>query len=209
MIEKIVFTVISFLLFAYIFLFKLIKKNDTMYISILTMQTIGILINLLQILFRVLIGAVMNVLIYLLCIIIPVMVFVLEWKKINVSEWLHIAISKVYIYKKNNKKAKENLIKLLAKYKESYIGHKMLAEIYEQEGGMRKAIDEYVKVLDIKGNDYNSYYKISVLLNDLGNEDEAIQMLKNLLNKKADMYDNDSNCIVIIREFKFCSSRAC
>jgi len=29
----------------------------------------------------------------------------------------------------------------------------MLANLYEKEGGMRKAIDEYVQVLDIKKND--------------------------------------------------------
>ena len=44
---------------------------------------------------------------------------------------------------------------LVSKYDKSYKGHKMLAEIYEKEGGMRKTIDEYVKMLDIKGDDYD------------------------------------------------------
>lgn len=192
MIEKIVFTTLSFLLFAYVFLFKLIKKNDTTYISILVLQAIGILINLLQIWFNILMGTFMNVILYILCIILPVLVFILEERKINVSELMHISFAKVNMLKGNNKKAKENLISLVAKYKNSYWGHKMLAEIYEQEGGMRKAIDEYVKVLDIKGNDYNSYYKISVLLNDLNQKEEAIEMLKNLLKKKPDMYEATS-----------------
>ena len=78
MIEKIVFTTLSFLLFAYVFLFKLIKKNDTTYISILVLQTIGILINLLQIMFDVLIGTFINVILYGLCIILPILVFLLE-----------------------------------------------------------------------------------------------------------------------------------
>ena len=69
------------------------------------------------------------------------------------------------------------------------MGHKLLAEIYRQEGGMRKAIDEYVKVLDIRGNDYKSYFKISQLLNELGKKDEAIEMLTILLNKKPELYD--------------------
>ena len=192
MIEKIVFTTLSFLLFAYVFLFKLIKKNDTTYISILVLQTIGILINLLQIMFDVLIGTFINVILYGLCIILPILVFLLEIKNINVSEFIHICFAKINMLKGNNKKAKENLINLVAKYKNSYFGHKMLAEIYEKEGGMRKAIDEYVKVLDIKGNDYNSYYKISVLLNDLDKKNEAIEMLKNLLKKKPDMYEATS-----------------
>ncbi len=192
MIEKIIFTTLSFLLFAYVFLFKLIKKNDTMYISILILQAIGILINLLQLLFDILLGTFMNIILYVLCIMLPLLVFILETRNINVSELIHISLAKINIIKGNSKKAKENLISLVKKYKNSYLGHKMLAEIYEQEGGMRKAIDEYVKVLDIRGNDYNSYYKISVLLNNLGKKDEAIEMLKNLIKKKPDMYEATS-----------------
>ena len=63
----------------------------------------------------------------------------------------------------------------------NYTGHKMLAEIYEKEGGIRKAIDEYVHILDIRKNDYNTYYKISMLLNDLGKKEEAIEMLQTIL----------------------------
>ena len=64
----------------------------------------------------------------------------------------------------------------------------MLAEVYEKEGGMRKAIDEYVKALDINNKDYESYYHISVLLKDLGRKDEAIEMLNNLLNVRPAIY---------------------
>ena len=65
----------------------------------------------------------------------------------------------------------------------------MLARIYEEEGGMRKAIDEYVQVLDIRKNDYNSYYKISVLLNELNKKEEAIDMLRTLLRSKPQMLE--------------------
>ncbi len=51
---------------------------------------------------------------------------------------------------------------------------------------MRKAIDEYVKAVDLNKKDYDSYYKISSLLNDLGKKDDAIIMLNNLLNKKPE-----------------------
>lgn len=189
MVGKIIFTVVSFLLFSYIFLFKLIRKNDTTYITILLIQAIGILINLIQILFKALIGTTWTILIYAFCIVVPIVVFILEWKNINVSEYIHVFMAKLYVYRANCKKAKEILIDLLGKYSNSYLGHKMLAEIYEYEGGMRKAIDEYVKVLDIKGNDYNSYYKISVLLKDLDRKDEAKEMLENLIKKKPDMYE--------------------
>ena len=81
------------------------------------------------------------------------------------------------------------LIDLVSKYNNSYLGHRMLAHIFEKEGGLRKAIDEYVQVLDIKKNDYESYYRISILLNELGKKDEATEMLKTLLKNKPQMYE--------------------
>lgn len=189
MIGKIIFTLISFLLFFYIFIFKLIKKNDTMYLALLISQAIGILINLIQILFNIFTGWIFATIIYSVCVIIPALVLIIEFKGYNFSELLRVSLSKTLLSFGNRKKAKEILINLVSKYDKSYMGHKMLAEIYKQEGGMRKAIDEYVKVLDIKGNDYKSYFKISELLKDLGKKDEAIEMLTILLNKKPELYD--------------------
>ena len=73
MIEKIVFTTLSFVLFAYVFLFKLIKKNDTTYISILVLQAIGILINLLQILFEIFMESFVTIALYMICIVVPIL----------------------------------------------------------------------------------------------------------------------------------------
>ena len=49
MIEEIIFTVVAFVLFVYILLLKMIKKNDTTYLTILGIQALGILLNLLKI----------------------------------------------------------------------------------------------------------------------------------------------------------------
>ncbi len=189
MVEKIILTVTSFVLFVYILLFKMIKKNDTTYLVILVMQAIGILINLLQITLNILQNTVFDISIYLLCIIIPTLVFLLEAKKINVSEIINLSVAQIAIYLKKDRKAKELLINTLTKYRNSYRGHKMLAQIYEKEGGMRKSIDEYVKAIEINNKDYNSYYKISILLNDLGKKDESIEMLNNLLSVKPEISD--------------------
>lgn len=189
MVGKIILTVTSFVLFIYILLFKMIKKNDTTYLVILVSQAIGILINLLQITLNILQATPFDILIYLLCIIIPVLVSLLELKKINVSEIINLSMAQIYIWAKNDKKSKEFLVNTLTKYRDSYRGHKMLAQIYEHEGGMRKAIDEYVKVIEINNKDYKSYYKISILLKDLGKKDETIEMLNNLLSVKPDIYE--------------------
>lgn len=186
MIEKIIVTLVSFLLFIYVFFFKMIKKNDTNYLIILGIEAIGILINFIQIIFGVLKTGFFNGIVYIFSIIIPVVVFLLEYKNINVSEMMYVCASKICLLFGNAKKAKELLINLSTKYPNSYFAHKMLAEIYEQEGGMRKSIEEYVKVLDIKRNDYKSYYRISILLRDLGRNKEAIQMLDNLLKVKPE-----------------------
>jgi len=189
MIQQIVFTVIAFVLFVYILLFKLIKKNDTTYLIILGIQAIGIMLNLINIITNKLNGYFYTSILYLLCIIIPIFVFIIEKRNINISEHIRITIAQTYLWFNNKKRAKRVLIDLVTKYESSYLGHRMLAHIYESEGGMRKAIDEYVHVLDIKKNDYKSYYKISVLLNELGKKDEAIQMLRTLLQNKPEVYE--------------------
>ena len=188
MLEKILITLISFILFIYIFFFKLIKKNDTNYLVILGIQAIGILINFIQIISGKLNATFFNVVIYLFGIIIPILVFLLEYKNINISEMMYVCISKIYTLFGDDKKAKEKLIDLTDKYQDSYYAHKMLAEIYEKEGGMRKSIEEYVRALEIRRNDYKSYYKISILLRDLGRNKQAMQMLRNLLKVKPEHY---------------------
>ena len=104
----------------------------------------------------------------------------------NISEVIDSIIARVYLVFGNTKAAKYKLLKLVTQYPESYLGHKLLGQIYEKEGGQRKAVDEYMKVIDINKQDYDSYYKVSNLLIDLDKKDEATKMLTNLLNKKPD-----------------------
>ena len=189
MIGQIAFTVAAFILFISILVLKLIKKNDTTYIIILGMQALGILLNLIRISFNLLTGKIFTIMLYILCIIIPIGVLILEIKRINTSEILRIVMAKAWLFLKKPKKAKGILIELVRKYDDSYMGHKMLAHIYEEEGGMRKAIDEYVRVLEIRKNDYKSYYEISVLLNELGQKEEAIEMLNTLLKNRPQTYE--------------------
>ena len=53
---------------------------------------------------------------------------------------------------------------------------------------VRKAIDEYVLAIDSNKKDYDSYYKVAELLNQLEKKDEAAEMLFNLLHKKPEYY---------------------
>lgn len=185
--EQLIFTILAFGLFVYIF-FKMMQKNETNYIVILVMQAIGIALNFISVSIKKELGPFFMTMKYILGIIVPIAVIAIEKRGTPLIQVLNVAKAKIYLKLGNNKKAKEQLINLVTRYPENYIGHKMLAEIYELEGGMRKAIDEYVQAIDVNKKDYDSYYKIAELLYNLEKSDEASEMLFNLLSKKPDYY---------------------
>lgn len=187
LIEQLIFTVISFAIFVYMF-FRMIRNNDTTYVVILALEFIGIALNFAEALFRVNLNIVFVILKYVLSILLPIGIIILEKRNVTLFEMLSLQKAKLYLYLKDNKKAKQALIDLIEKNSRSYKAHKMLAEIYELEGGMRKAIDEYVQAVDLNKKDYDSYYKVAELLTVLDKKEEAAQMLFNLLNKKPEMY---------------------
>lgn len=186
-IEQFIFTVVSLAIFVYMF-FKMIKNNDTSYIIILILEAIGIALNFLGFALFIELNMLLNILKYVLSIVIPGIVIILEMRGMTLIEIMNIAKARIYLAVGKDKKAKEALLNLVSKIPDSYKGHKMLAELYEKEGGMRKSIDEYVQAIDINKKDYESYYKVAELLNNLDKKDEATEMLFNLLTKKPDMY---------------------
>ena len=150
----------------------------------------GIAVDFIQLYFaKENIGTITKVIIYILSVFVPLLVLVIEKLNSNVSEVIDTFIAKIYLTCGKTKSAKDKLIKLVTKYPESYVGHKLLAQIYEKEGGQRKAVDEYAQAIDLNRNDFDSYYKVSSLLTDLNKNDEAIKILTNLLNIKPDYTD--------------------
>ena len=188
MIEQLFFIITSVILFGIIF-YKMIKRNDTTYLILLVMEAIGIIIYGTGMIFNTNKNMILKVFSYIVSIIVPIVIMGLEYKNIDAINCLKFARIRFYLLIKNNKKAKDVLLKLVEKNPKSYNAHKMLAEIYEKEGGARKAIDEYVICIEINKKDYASYYKVAILLNDLEKKDEAIEMLTNLLDKKPDYYN--------------------
>ena len=188
MMKKIVFIVLALYLLIMMF-FKLIKNIDKIYISILIIQLIGLILGLVEIVFSLNFNIVVKIIMYLISVIIPIVIILMERKGKNLSELIYSIIAKFYNMTGNTKKAKALWLSLIDKYPENYLAHRKLAEIYEKEGGMRKAIDEYVKSVDINKKDYDSYYRISFLLNELGSKEDAKVMLTNLLSKKPDYID--------------------
>lgn len=188
MIEQLFFVIASIVLFGVIFL-KMIKKNDTTYVTILAIEAIGLIIDFIIISTNSKINSLLKILVYTMSIVIPIFIILLEQKKINILSMSKMSLIDTYLAVGNYKKAKDLLAKLIDKNPNEYDYHKKLALIYEKEGGMRKAIDEYVQCIEINKQDYDSYYKVANLLQDLDRKPEAIQMLNNLLSRKPEYYE--------------------
>ena len=185
-IEQLIFMFVSFAIFIYMF-FRMIKNNDTTYVVLLVIEALGIALNFAGILSRTEQNMILLILKYIFAVLLPILIIALEKRGFYLSEIININLAKLYFMLGNNKKAKQALLNLLNRNPNSYKAHKMLAEIYEQEGGLRRAIDEYVLAVDINKKDYNSYYKVANLLNTLDKKEEASQMLFTLLSKNPQM----------------------
>ena len=127
---------------------------------------------------------------YMLSIIIPVIIFLIEYKaKITFPEILNITLAKIALHSGNTEQAKEYLFKLINKYPESYMGHKTLAEVYEKEEKYSVAVDEYIRATEINNKDIKINYNIARLLNKDERADEAITVLQDILKTKPEYYD--------------------
>ena len=188
MLEKLLFNMFAFSFFIIIFV-RIIKKNDTNYFIALILEAIGITISFVELKLGLNENLFWGIVRYLFAIIIPLLIIIIEMYGINFSEVISIFAANIYSFFGNTKKSKEILVKLVSKYPESYLGHRLLAQVYEKEGGMRRAIDEYVTAVDINKKDYKSYFKITELLKNLGKRDEAIEMLQHLIKIKPDCYE--------------------
>ena len=181
MIELIIFGIISLVLFTYIAKRSLEIRS---YVSniILILNIVGIIIMPLIYVKTNKIYMVSRIISLILGIILPIVIIIIEYlTKVSYDEKIILYIAEFYEFIKNRKKAKDIIVKYLDKYDDSYLLHKKLATIYEKEGGTRKAIDEYVEAVSIKGTDYESYFRVIELLEYLDKKDEAITLIERLL----------------------------
>ena len=181
--ERLFFFIVAFLLFILMFL-KMIKKNDTNYIALIVIQATGIAFSFFEIILGNISWNALKVVSYIMSVLLPIIIIYYDNRNVNIIAKIQLLFVKLELLNNNKAIAKKKLISIINKYPNNYFAHKELAKIYEQEGGMRKAIDEYVKAIDIQKNDYDSYYKIAELLKNLTKKEEATQMLQNLLRIK-------------------------
>ena len=79
--EQLIFTVLAFGIFVYMF-FKMFKENDTNYIGILIIEAIGISLNFVEVLKRIEFGPFWTIIKYILAILIPIAIMILDKKQI-------------------------------------------------------------------------------------------------------------------------------
>ena len=132
LIERMIFNVLAFILFILMF-FKMVKKNDSNYIAVLIIQAIGIAVSFLELMAGKIEWTIWKTFSYLISVVLPLAFFYFDSKNVNIIEGFYIAIAKITILLNNKSKAKKQLLNLIDKYPESYLGHKLLAEIYEKE----------------------------------------------------------------------------
>lgn len=185
MLERILFNVIALGLFLFLF-FRMIQKNDTNYIYILALQALGIAIGFFALIINVKLPIIVLILTYLFSIILPIIIILIERKGITLTEVIYISIYKIYNKFGLEDKAKNVILKLVEKDKYSFYGHKLLAEVYEKEGNLEIATEEYIRASNIRPNDDKIQYRIAELFNKTGKQSGAIKILQELLRKKPE-----------------------
>lgn len=189
MFEKIIFNLFAFSLFILIFL-KLIRKNDTSYVYLLVLQFIGIAINFIELSLGKSFGLIIKLIMYILSVFIPIFFIWLEYaKKIEFAEVFYLMVAKISILIGKEEISKKYLLQLISKYPNSYKGHKMLAELYEENEKYELALEEYEKVYEFNQKNQDIYIKIGKLYGNVGRENEAIEIFSDLLKKRPDYYE--------------------
>ena len=70
------------------------------------------------------------------------------------------------------------ILTFLNKNPNSYITNKLLAEFYEKEENYEAAVSAYMRVTDLRRNDFTSTYKLCEVLNKNKQNEEAISILE-------------------------------
>ena len=177
MILLIITIILQIIMFVYIFA-RMIKNNYQDYVYALIIEFFGIAI----VFFTIVIGRQPSIIIYsiiyFLSFFLPIVMITLEVKNIHIAE-LKLIYSKSYI-------GKNKIINVIKKYPNSYIAHRKLAEYYKKNLEFDKAEDEYLKLIEIKSDEYDNYYELSCMYEENNKSEKAVQLLQKLLTIKPD-----------------------
>lgn len=163
---------------------KFMREKKTNYIYMILNEIIGILSSLILISISKSYKLFANIIVIILSIFIPIIVYILDKKDINIKEIYYLAKAKA-----NYKETKDILIETIKKYPFSYRLHKKLAEYYEKNNEIEKAENEYLLVIKFKKLDYDSYLKLGNLLHIDKKDEEAKKILESVLKYNPQYYE--------------------
>lgn len=175
-------SLISLIIFLIYFAFKPSKYKGKIF-GLILIFTLIIMLDSFKI---IKIGTIGNIISLIFTSVIPAVNIIPSLFGKNVEEYITIFLVNIYTGTKKQKKAKNLLNSFLKSNPNSYLARRELASIYEAEGGMRKAIEEYVKAIEINRKDYKSLYEVTRLLEDLDKTEEAEELLRHLIEVKSD-----------------------
>ena len=184
----IIFSAIALSIFIYTVV-NLIRQNNSNYVFSLIPEFIGLIINFVCILLKVEPSVLLLLLMYILSVIIPIIMLLLEKKEINLSEILNILKVNYYEKREQYDLVRKQLIYNVSRYPNNFLSHQKLGEWYEKNGELEKAESEYLKVIELKPKKYENYYKLALIYNKDQKKDNAIEILKEVLKRKSDYLD--------------------
>lgn len=161
---------------------QMIRKNNSNYTYLLGSEFIGIVIIFVYIFNGNSPKTLAYIITYILSVLIPLAIYLLEKKQIYIDE-----IATTYLAKRKHDTSK--LLEIIEKNPDSYYAHKALAEIYEETEEYEKAEDEYIRAIQIKQNEYKMYIKIANIYVKNNKKKEACEVLQGLLEAKPENLD--------------------
>lgn len=133
---------------------------------------------------------ILETLIIVAIIVVLLLLFVLLIIKGNViTEKLKIFKLKFLLSLKKDEEAKKYALKIVDKYPRNHVAHRILAELYEKEGKINLALDEYIRTVELNEKDFEMHYKVALLLQQTNRNEDAVIMLQDLLRMKPDYLD--------------------
>lgn len=187
MIEIRIFLILAVLLFINLFI-ENIKIRNKKQILFLILDVFSILLFVIYFLITRKHSHIIRVVFYSVSIITPTILTILNKYKYDFREGIIVFVANILVFFDNNQLARKIIYDFLEKRPHSFSLHKKLGDMYKEEGGIRKALKEYIIAINLK-HVPSLYLEITEMLYDLGNKDEAKEALTFILNKEPDFFD--------------------
>ena len=184
-IERIVYSCLCIALIFYI-ANKYRKTKETPYIVLLGFQVMSVLIQVLSLVKGVYPNYAIQAFIFITSIFIPSVAFILEYLNIDLQEVIALVLGDFFTRRLQHNKAIEFYKKATERNPKNATAFVKLANAYNAVGDRRTAFDRFAKAVELDRNDYQSYYEIGIIFNELNKKSDAQVVLDNALRIKPD-----------------------